>query len=193
MALDEDTILLENFRESLQLYQRALVWAMTAAAAFFLLTLSLGDPQPASISILYGRLSGPAAWVIAMGMFVVLGILAGSSLSNAEAALAKLRVGTEIREAILLYPSLATTPNGFVRIGTVLLSPAVVMIGFGLELYRESDVSAPRGVAWGLGLLMWVMLVVAPYASIAYRLWHQLGSRPYPQKPVASPADSGQS
>jgi hypothetical protein len=38
---------------------------------------------------------------------------------------------------------------------------------------------------------MWVMLVVVPYASIAYRLWHQLGSRPYPQKPGASSAGSG--
>ena len=34
MALDHDVILVENFRESLDLYQRSLVWAMTASPQF---------------------------------------------------------------------------------------------------------------------------------------------------------------
>ena len=34
MALEQDTILVENLRESLNLYQRSLVWAMTAVPSF---------------------------------------------------------------------------------------------------------------------------------------------------------------
>ena len=60
MALDRDAILVDNLRGALDLYQRSLVWSMTAAAAFFVLTLSLGDPTFASVSVLYVQLSGPA-------------------------------------------------------------------------------------------------------------------------------------
>lgn len=95
MSLDRDAILLDNLRASLDLYQRSLVWAMTAAAAFFVLTLSLGD-----------------------------------------------------------------------------------LIAFAIELQREAASSAPRSAAWWLGLLMFVVLVAAPYAAIAGRVWYRLGSRP---------------
>ena len=177
MALDPDVILVENFRESLNLYQRSLVWAMTASAAFFVLTLSLGDPKLPSVSVLYGQLSGPAAWFVALGLFFVLGILAGSALRSAEASLAKLDVKSDVIAAVLLYPSLATNTNGFVRIGTVMFSPIAVLIAFGLELRRESAGALERDVSWWLGLAMFVVLIAAPYLGIASRVWHQLGAR----------------
>ncbi len=177
MALDRDTILVDNLRGALDLYQRSLVWAMTAAAAFFVLTLSLGDPTFPTVSVLYGQLSGPAAWFIALALFLVLGVLAASALANAEAILTALEPEDELRRALLLYPSLATNPNGLVRIENVLSRPVAVLIGFGLELRREST-GEPRAVAWWLGLALFVMLISAPYATIATRLWHQLGSRP---------------
>ena len=183
MALDHDVILVENFRESLDLYQRSLVWAMTASSAFFVLTLSLGDAQLPSISVLYGKLSGPAAWFVALGLFFVLGILAGSALQSAEAALARLKVELDMAAAILLYPSLATNSNGFVRVGTVLFSPIVVLIAFGLELWRESDGTVERDVWWWFGLLLFVVLIAVPYVGIASRVWNQLGAQPNKLKP----------
>lgn len=176
MALDHDVILVENFRESLDLYQRSLVWAMTASSAFFVLTLSLGDSRFPSVSVLYGQLSGPAAWFVALGLFFVLGILAGSALQSAEAALARLKVESKMTAAVLLYPSLATNSNGFVRVGTVLFSPIVVLIAFGLELWREWDGTIERDVWWWFGLLLFVVLIAAPYVGIASRVWRQLGA-----------------
>lgn len=176
MALDHDVILVENFRQSLDLYQRSLVWAMTAAAAFFVLTLSLGDSKLPSVPVPYGQLSGPAAWLVALGLFFVLGILAGSALRSAEAALAKLDVQVKMVAAVLLYPSLATNTNGFVRIGTVLFAPIAVLIGFGLELRRESVGAIERDMSWWLALMLFVAVIAAPYLGIASRIWHPLGS-----------------
>ena len=177
MPLDHDVILVENFRESLSLYQRSLVWAMTASAAFFMLTLSLGDPKLPSVSVLYGQLSGPAAWFVALGLFFVLGILAGSALRSAEAALARLDVESKVLAAVLLHPSLATNTNGFVRVGTVMFSPIAVLIAFGLELRRESVGAIERDVSWWLGLVLFVVFIAVPYLGIASRIWHPLGSR----------------
>jgi len=91
MALERDAILIENLRESLSLYQRSLVWAMTAGAAFFILSFSLADPKMPSIPVLYGELSRPVAWYVAFGLFFVLGILAGSALQNVEVTLSKMK------------------------------------------------------------------------------------------------------
>ena len=184
MALDHNVILVENFRESLNLYQRSLVWAMTAAAAFFMLTLSLRNPKLPSVSVLYGELSGPAAWFVALGLFFVLGILAASALRNAEAALGRLDVESKVVEAVLLYPSLATNTNGFVRVGTVLFSPIVVLIAFGLELWREADGEVARDVWWWFGLALFVVLIAAPYLAIVSRVRHQLGTQSSKPRPA---------
>ena len=125
--------------------------------------------------MLYGRLSGPAVWFIALGLFFVLGMLADSALINAEAVLAKLGLEHDLLQAVLLYPSLATNPIDFVRIGTVAFSPLTVLAAFALELRRESGTFA-RGVEWWGGLLLFVGLVLLPYSDIARRVWRQRGS-----------------
>jgi hypothetical protein len=188
MALDRDAILVENLRSSLDLYQRSLVWAMTASAAFFVLTFSLSDPS-SSVTVLYGTLSGPAAWYIALALFFVLGVLAGSALRNAEAVIAAMRVDHEVLRAALLYPSLATSGNGFIRIGTVVFCPLVVWIGFGWELYLEAATSARRGVEFWMGLAFFGLITAGPYAAIVTQVWHQVGSRPRrPLYPAKEPA-----
>ena len=112
MALERDNILVDNLRESLNLYQRSLVWAMTAAAVFFIFSLSLDNKTMRSVSILYGEVSRPIAWMLAMGFSFVLGLLAGSALVNAKATLSRLSklegVHHDVLDDILLYPSLAT-------------------------------------------------------------------------------------
>jgi len=176
MSLDRDTILVENFRQSLDLYQRSLVWAMTASAAFFILSLNLGDPQFSTVSVLYGRLSGPAAWFVSLALFFVLGILAGSALHSAKTVRARFAAPSDIVEAVLLYPSLATNAYGVVRVGTVLFSPVVVLIGIVIELRREWPGSNGHDLSWWLTLAAYVILLVAPYGRIAFLLRHPLGS-----------------
>ena len=169
MALDRDTILADNLRESLNLYQRSLVWAMTASSTFFVLTLSLCNPELASVSVLYGQLSGAVAWAVALGLSFVLGILAASALKNAETVLDRLNLASEVVDALLLHPSLATNANGFVRIGAVAFSPLTVLIAFGLELWREAPTSQ-RDLYWWLGLLLFILVISGPYVVIALRL-----------------------
>lgn len=193
MALERNTILADNLRESLNLYQRSLVWAMTASAAFFVLSVTLGDPVVPSVPVLYGKLSGPSAWFIALGLFFVLGILSGSALSNAELVLSELQRPTagspgpplepDVLNAILLYPSLATNANGWIRVGTVMFSPIIVLIAFGLELRRESASTSVDVFSW-LRLIGLVALIAAPYLNTARRLWRPIGSRSDKPLPV---------
>ena len=192
MPLDRENILADNLKESFVLYQRSIVWAMTASATFFMITLTFGEETIPSVSVLYGKLSGPTAWYLALVLFFVLGILAGSALKNAEAVLLELEAGFEGSEesqmddgalqALLFFPSLATNPNSFVRIGTALLSPIVILVGFGMQLLRELPTSQTRDIWWWSGLVVFVLLVTAPYAGIVWRLWVPFASR-YPQPP----------
>ena len=181
MAIERDMILIDNLRESLNLYQRSLIWAMTAAAAFFILSVNLGNPTMPSVPILYGELSRPVAWIVALGLSIVLGILAGSALGNAKANLSRVSklegVGQDVLDDILLYPSLATNSNGWVRVGTVLFSPVTVLIGFGLQISREWTGGAHRDPSWWVGLALFVVLIAAPYVVIASQVWQRVGSR----------------
>jgi len=174
MALERDEILVGNLRESLNLYQRSLVWAMTAAAAFFIFSLSLGNATMPSVPILYGEVSRPVAWMLAMGLSFVLGLLAGSALVNAKATLSRLSklegVKPDVLDDILLYPSLATNAYKWIRIGTALFPPVVILIGFGLQVSREWSRVAHNNPIWWLSLALFVMIIGAPYVVIAIQV-----------------------
>ena len=179
MALERDEILADNLRESLNLYQRSLVWAMTAGAAFFIFSLSLGNPMMPSVPILYGELSRPFAWTLALGLSWVLGILAVSALQNANAVLSRLSklegVNRDVLDDILLYPSLATTTNSLIRFGTIFFSPVVVLIGFSLEISREWAGGAHKNPSWWVGLAIFVVIITAPYVGIATQVRRLVG------------------
>jgi hypothetical protein len=178
VALDRDQILVENLRASLDLYQRSLVWAMTATAAFCVFTFNLFAPNPPTVSVAYGQVSAPAAWAVALALYFVLGILAASALRHAQIVVSSARLDPEVLEAALLYPSLATSANDFIRIGTVVLCPIAIWIAFGLELYRESATSVAERDGWyWLSLMLFGLLAGGPYGLIAIRLRHPLGYR----------------
>jgi hypothetical protein len=187
MVLDHATVLAENLKKSFSLYERYIVWAMTASAAFFMITFTLDDEIIPTVSVLYGKLSGPAAWYIAKGLFLVLGILAASTLKNVEAVClrfeslcdhsTKTHVDEETLKALMLYPSLATNPNNFIRIGTALFSPIAILVGFGLQLYRELPKTSTKDIHWWLGLCLFILTIWAPYAVIVIRLWNPLWLR----------------
>jgi hypothetical protein len=174
MSLVKDEILLENLRRSLDFYQQSIVWSMTAAAACFLLALTLRNPKSPPIQVLYGEVSVSLAWAIAFAITFVLGILASSAAANVERVLAKMSVEDDIREAILLYPSLATNSSGLVRIGTALIPPLLVFSAFEMELINEFYLGGrqpiPRTVEDWFGTLLIFILVLAPYSTIVGRL-----------------------
>jgi hypothetical protein len=174
MALNRDTILLENLRESLNFYQRSLVWGMTAAAAFVVITFSLDNPAAVSVQALYGELSRPAAWGIAFGLYYVLGFLAISYLRNVEVILLKMRtepkIDIDVIETMLLYPSLATNSSWWVRVGSALVSPLAISIAFVIRLYIEST-RGPlhKDLWWEFPII--ILVIAIPYGYIAERLW----------------------
>ena len=49
MPLEREKILVDNLLTCLNLYQTSLVWALTAAVAFFLLTVRLRAPSPPTV------------------------------------------------------------------------------------------------------------------------------------------------
>jgi hypothetical protein len=194
MPLERDAILLDNLKGTLALYQRAVLWSMTASAVFFLLSLRLRNPNRAPIQVLYGELSVEAAWALALALFFLLGGFALSMLGRAEALLAELNPPITVRRAILSVPSLATIPNAFYRVGVVLFCPLAVFAAMAIELHREwvgrsfgDIVSNALG-----GLLMFAVLVLALYLSIARHVWRPFGSssgEPGPPKGDALPKE----
>jgi hypothetical protein len=174
MKLDRDAVLLDNFRKSLDLYQTSLVWSMTASAVFFLLTVNLHNPHNEPIKVLYGELSSTAAWFVALGLFWILGILAATALGNTEAVLEKMEVEGEDRVVLQLYPSLATVPSRFIRIGAAIFSPIAVWIAFFIERHREPPFNGSK--EW-VGLIVFFLVTVGPYGVIAFRVWDPLSPK----------------
>src|SRR5262245_61026979 len=134
MALERDKILLDNLREALKVYQLAVWWSISVSAAFFLVSLRLGDPDRPPLKFPFGDLSVSVAWFVALALFFVFGGYALNAINRATALLGILKPPEDVREAIALIPSLATNPNGFYRVGTVLICPAIFLLAFGIEL-----------------------------------------------------------
>ena len=165
MALSVEDILLDNIKEALTLYQSSLVWATTAALSGGLIVLGFRDPNPVTIEILSGKLSGPLAWFIAQVLYLVFGGLALASLRRYGASLKALNPSLEIFNAIQMFPSLATLPGSFFRIGSVLLPLVVTYVSWTIEMIREQ-----RGKPYDLeliwGALLLAVILLMPYAGI---------------------------
>ncbi len=172
MPIERDAILLDNIKEALALYQRSLVWGTTAALSGLLIAIRLREPAPEPIPVLSGALSAPLAWAIAQALYVVFGALALSAIRRYKAALAALRPTPDILEAIRLYPSLATLPGRFFRLGSVLVPLLATGGSWAVELLREhskSTSSADDGPFW-IGLLVTTLVLVSPYLAILVSL-----------------------
>src|SRR5262245_34385659 len=135
--MEREKILVDNLLACFNLYQNAIVWAMGASFAFFFLTLGLRDPSQPKVSLLYTEVSLTTAWFIALALFFVFGGFSLTALHRAEAILTKLNPSTDLREAILLYPSIATNQNPLVRVGSILLCPVAIVISIFIELWRD--------------------------------------------------------
>lgn len=170
MTISKDAILLDNIKEALALYQRSLVWATTAALSGFLIAIRLREASPEPIPILSGTLSAPIAWTIAQALYVVFGALAYSAIRRYQSALTALNPSEDILQAIRLYPSLATLPGRFFRLGSVLVPPTATGASWTIELLREHSRSPSSEWSWWLGMLFTALILLAPYLGILVSL-----------------------
>ena len=171
MALSREDILLDSIKEALSLYQRSLIWAITAALSGALITFTLQNPDAPAVPVLSGTLSAPLAWGIAQVLYVVFGALAFSALRRYRLALESLAPAPAIRSAIQFYPSLATLPGRFFRLGSVLLPLLVTWSSWSVEIVRERHGGGfPREMSWWFGLLLVFAILLFPYAGILREL-----------------------
>jgi len=172
MPLERDKILVDNLLACFSLYQNSIVWAMRASFAFFLLTLRLRDPSQSKVPLFYTERNLTTAWLIALALFFVFGALALTALHRAEAILTKLNPSTELREAILLYPSLATNQSILVRVGSVLLCPIAIVTSIVIELRYEFTW---KNQPW-VGYLLFSIIIIGVYGELARQVWQPFGS-----------------
>ena len=189
MSISRETILLDNIKEALALYQRSLVWATTSALSGLLIAIGLREAAADRIPILTGTLSAPSAWAIAQALYLVFGALALSAIRRYHLALIALNPPSEILRAIRLYPSLATLPGRFFRLGSVLVPPLATIASWIIELVREhSRQASSPDLSWWLGMVVLTILLLAPYSGILFSL---RAMRIWKPQPSASNASAG--
>src|SRR5262245_65372340 len=114
------------------------MWASTAALSGALISLTLTDPKAPPVAVLTGVVSAPIAWAIAQALYIVFGALAYAALNRYKRALDALNPCEDIFKAIQLYPSLATLPGRFFRLGSVWMPMLVTLASWASELHREN-------------------------------------------------------
>lgn len=183
MPIEREAILIDNIRACLDLYQRAIIWAMTASAALFLLSWHQFDPIRPQVLLLYTEMDLIAACLVALVLFFLIGGFAYSAIHRAELILSELKkppikLSDKMQEAIFLYPSLATNQNHLYRIGTVLFSPVAVLAAWGIEFYRTRGKPIPADLETkamiGFAVLFIIILII--YGGIAKRVWRPFGA-----------------
>jgi hypothetical protein len=183
MPVEREAILIENIRACLDLYQRSIIWAMTASAALFLLSWRQFDPIQPHVQVLYTEINLVAAYFVALVFFFLTGGLAHSAIHRAELILNELRkppisVSPEMQEAIFFYPSLATNKAGLYRIGSVLFCPVAVLTAWGIEIYRTWGklIAANLATKAMIGLILAVVVILSIYGTLAKRVWRPFGA-----------------
>jgi hypothetical protein len=180
MPLEREKLLIDHLLACLQLYHNALVWALIASVVFVLLTVRLRAPSQSTVPPFSTALHPTTTWLIALTLCLVLGGLALVALHRAEAILMQLHLSSELREAILLYPSLATNQSLVVRVGAVLLCPLAIVAGMVMAIRYEFPGEAWHwqhlsAAPWGWYFLC-ALIILAVYGGIAGRMWTPLGS-----------------
>lgn len=183
-------ILVENFRECLRVYELYIAWAIAASFSCLLLSLRMkraasatSPPQPQQppasvpsgilpsselmsirIPVLFGDVSVDTAWVIAIGLYFLLGIFA---LRAIERALSLINAfPPDIACALAQYPSVATEENVVLRLGAVLLPSALTVAAVTIEAVRERRALWSDKSSW-LGGLIILVIIFAPYVGLA--------------------------
>ena len=137
MSISRDQILVDNVKASLDLYQRSLTWGITASLSAMLIAWRLRQGVGPSVSLLTTQVSASTAILIALGLNILFGFLAHYALQRYLTAWDSLSPtfaeDPKLLEAIMLNPSLATSPPGF-RIGSALVPPLATIAVWIIEI-----------------------------------------------------------
>ena len=166
MSISRDPILLDNVKASLDLYQRSLMWGITASLSAVLIAWRLRQGVGQPVSLLTTQVSASTGIVIALGLNTLFGFLAFNALQRYLIALKSLSPTLDLKlfEAIMLNPSLATSPPGF-RIGSALVPPLAAIVAWIIEIPRLRQITPDFDWAtWGFTLLVFI----SPYIAVVW-------------------------
>jgi hypothetical protein len=173
MANKED-ILAENLKHAIAQCHRQIVFG--TAAALFLLLLVIPEWRgargtPIKIPILDLETERVLAEILAAVAFFISGYLAYIAIGRAQRIMERLGKQPEIREAVLLYPSIPTMIDSGMRLTAVLLPLLLFLIAtvpffFFAGSKRE-------------GLFVVIMMMSGPSILLAIRLWEPLSHIKY--------------
>ena len=163
--MDPHDIMVENFRECLRSYQRSIVWTATASFVFFLFAFDLAEGRVVNTG--WTEIPIWAAWGLALLAYAIFSWHAMTCLDRAAGALTYFLDRPRHLEALCKFPSLATHPNRFARLGLVVISPLLLLAGLLVRLGYEG--SLDDGWTW-LGVALFTLPIVAIPVTIASRL-----------------------
>jgi hypothetical protein len=98
-------------------------------------------------------------------VFWVAGVVASNTISRADRIVDALKAWPEILEAVLTYPSIATTRIHGPRIGAAILPVILLVVAMAMEGAWPSDLYSILGL----------LLLLSPYITIAIQLWSPIG------------------
>jgi hypothetical protein len=166
-------VLAENLKEALKQAHRHLVFA--TSAALFLLLLAAGEAPPTGlkgIPILEVEVDPGLARIIAAVAYFVSGYLALFAVFRARRIMWRLREWPELREAVLMYPSIPTTILRLFRMAALLL-PVLLFLAATVPSTFKMEAQDARG--W----LLAILLLSAPYVVLMRKLWYPLAKTKY--------------
>lgn len=168
-----DDILVNNLSDALQQAQRYLLFGVTSAALLLVLTIEnvvLHDSESKIQVPSIGAVNPELAVICFVVGYLAFGILANSACGRAF-HVAQLIQDPKVAEAAMLRYSFATAESRMVRVGTALLPPFLILVGYLVEVYR-SDASFRFSDRVAYQILGYLFLC-APYLTLAMRLVSQ--------------------
>lgn len=167
MTADADRILVDNLREALRQIQRLLAAGLLASLIFLII-----EVRPSDVVQLPAGLP-PVTKFIAEGLLMAaywsVGIQAGLVVGRAHRIAKVLARSPELRDAVLTYPSVATTNAWGPRLAATLVPPILASVA----LVR----SEKPPFEW-VFVIVSLLVPIAPYAWLAYSLRYPIGGPP---------------
>ncbi len=173
MSLAREEVLLDNLHRSLESYQRYSTGMLTASAAVLLFAIKLRSGGNERVELLNSDVGVDAAFALGLAAYWVVGWLAVSMVRRARAILSLLEVSTDVGEAILLFPSSATSPDRSGRLFALVVSASCLLAGFLIELLREWVARPPPTERW-FYLPLVLLVLVLPAMKVCTDLWSPL-------------------
>jgi hypothetical protein len=180
METSEKQILVDNFKECVRQCQQCILWTIGASFSSLLFALQMrvigaaGLKQgQGAIEILFGHLPLFGAWLLAFGIYVILGsyatYTAGQAARNADRLAPKGSGDRQTLTDLMLYPSLVTSRNPLLRLGGIVLALGLMILSWIIEIVREKGNGSWKDQPWMLMIAAAVLLLL-PYIFLFQKL-----------------------